>query len=302
MNLVNFELFCTVAQVKSITKAAKLLHMTQPAVSTQIANLENAYGIKLFERSKQGVTLTEVGEVVFDFAQRMLDLHDTMERKIDSVLDSNVQELVVGASSSLGNYAVPCSIWSFKEKYPKAKISLIVANTEEIVKKVRNDSVDVGLIEGPLKEDSDLVANEISNDELVAVVPGNDRWLNKTYLTIEDFKKEPFISREEGSGVRKVLEASIEKLGLKLTDFNVVSEMGSVDAIKSSIENGLGISICCRLTVQKEVRRGSLKAIPIENLSMPITYRLLFRKTKFRATIAKRFIRFMVQPDLRSFC
>lgn len=301
MRLSYLEIFCVVAQVKSFSRAAKLLYLTQPTVSSQIQYMENFYGTQLFERTTQGVVLTEAGKVVHEYAKRLLDLHDEMEKQLDRVVHTNNPSLVVGASSSMGNYALPCSIYTFKEKFPEVDVKLEIANTEEIIRRVTGDSIDLGIVEGPV-EAPGLVSHKIFADEMVLIAPPQEPWLGMEYVPVDILKKEPFILREQGSGTRRVLERSLALVGLRIRDLNVAAEMSSIDAIKSAVESGLGVSMLSRLAVQKEIIKGMLVALPIENLSIKTDIHVVLREEKQQPSIATRFIRFIAAPEERSFC
>ncbi|WP_366922538.1 LysR family transcriptional regulator [Metallumcola ferriviriculae] len=301
MQINQLEIFCMVAQIKSFSKAAKLLYMTQPAVSNHIISMENYYGAKLFHRHSYGVSLTEVGDVVYKHSQKLLDLHDAMEKEIDKVLSKENRKLVVGASSTIGNYTLPCSIWAFKEKYPTVDISLEIGNSATIIKTVLNNQVNLAVVEGPINH-KDLEATDVFQDELILITPPKGKWLDIQEITLTEIKKEPLIIREQGSGIRKLWEEFLQSNGLDLTDLQVVTEMGSIDAIKSAVESGLGVAIVSKLSVKKEIRRATLREVKIKDIVSDINFQIIYRPEKNQPTITKRFIRFLTVPEERSFC
>jgi len=297
MNLPHFEMFCEVARVKSFSKAAKLLHLSQPAVSAQIHYLEDYYGMQLFNRSSSGVSLTAVGEMVYKYAKEILKLHDELENEIDSMLQSENQKLIIGASSTIGNSALPCGIWTFKEKYPQAQIKLEVHNAERILALLNDNQLNLALLENPISGlPDDLVSQPISNDELLVIAPANPPWVDRTTITLEEIKTAPFIIREQGSGLRQIFEEAITSWGMKLSDLNIVTEMSSTSAIKSTVEAGLGLSICSRIATQKEIRTGTIHPLTIEGKSVKFSYQLVYKSEKSLNNIAKRFIRFILGP------
>lgn len=301
LNINQFEIFLMVVRLKSFSKAAKLLYMTQPAISNHIAAMENYYGTKLFNRHSHGVSLTKAGEVAFEYVQKILNLHDLMEKEIDQVMGKENQKLVVGASSNVGNYALPCSILAFKEKYEEVEISLKIANSTTIVQQVLEGNVDLGVMEGPVVHE-DLKTIDVFSDRLVLIVPPVEKWLAKEEISLEEIRKEPLIMREKGSGIRKIWEQLLLETGYELQNFRVVTEMGSIDAIKSSVESGLGVSILSRLSAMKELRRGTLKELQISGISSIIKFQVIIRSDRDQPSLATRFIRFLNLPDERSFC
>lgn len=301
MQINQFEIFVMVTRLKSFSKAAKLLYMTQPAISNHIHAMENYYGAKLFNRHNHGVTLTEAGEVVYTYAQKILNEHDAMEKEIDRVLNVKNQNLVVGASSNVGNYALPCSIWTFKEKYPEVNIRLEVSNSHNIIQQVLNNNVHLGVIEGPVDHE-DLQVIQVFSDQLILITPPTQKWLEKDSITLKELRRESLIMREKGSGSRQLWENMLADLGMDLGDFKIAAEMGSIDAIKSAVESGLGVSIASRISVQKEIRRGSLRAVNIEGIPSTVQFKAIYRKEMEQPSLVTRFIRFLGSPEERSFC
>ena len=301
MQISQFEIFMMVSRLKSFSKAAKLLYMTQPAISNHIQAMENYYGTKLFNRHSHGVSLTKAGEVVYTFAQKILSNHDAMEKEIDRVLNIKNQNLIVGASSNVGNYALPCSIWTFKEKYPEVNIRLEIGNSATIVQQVLDNKVHLGVLEGPVEHD-DLKIIPVFSDHLILIAPPSGKWLKRDSITLKELRRESLLIREEGSGSRRIWENLLEEAGMSLNDFKIAAEMGSIDAIKSAVESGLGVSVASRVSVQKELRRGSLREIKIEGIPSSIQFRVIHRVELDEPSLATRFIRFLGSPEERSFC
>lgn len=304
MHLSQLELFCEIARVKSFSKAAKLLHLSQPAVSAKIHAIEDFYGTQLFERSSSGVILTEAGTVVYNYAKEILKLHDHLEKEIDSLLHSDHQTLLVGASSTIGNYALPCSIWTYKEKYPTVNVKMEVKNAETILAMLADDKIHLALLEEEVftgcKEK--LQNKPVSHDELVVIAPARKPWSDKQVITVEELKKAPLIIREKGSAVLQIFEKILKTWGLTLDQLNVKAELGSNDAIKSTVEAGLGLSICTRMAVRKEIRTGMIHPLRLEGKSVNINYHIVYKDEKNLNSAAKRFIRLMAKPGETGFC
>lgn len=302
LNLAQLQLFITVARVKSFTRAAHLLHLTQPAVSNQIRALEEYYGTSLFTRSKQGVELTPAGQVMYKHARQILSVYESMERALDELAEPANQQLALGASASVGNYVLICTIWTFQEKYPKAKIGLKVANYSEIIEMVKDSQIDVGIIEGPPPSDPDMENSSLLTDKLVGIVAANSHWQGRKCLERDDFLQNPLIIREKGSAMRQYVEVVLNNLDLKLTDIPKVIELGSLDAVKSAVEKGLGISICSQIAVKKELHNGLLMQLPIASLSNSVPYTIIWRKSKYHSALTQRFLRFLDVSGQHVFC
>lgn len=300
MDSYQLKIFCMVTQFQSFSKAAKMMHMSQPAVSTHIKNLEEYYRCQLFERTSHGVTLTKAGETFYVYAKRILDLQDEMEQHLESVLLQESNHIVVGASTTIGNVSLPCTIYLFKEEYPEVTIRLDIANSEEIIRKLMADEVDIGVVEG-YNDSPDLAVIPVTSDELVLIVPPDGSQPNET-ISLQDFIKHPLILREDGSGTRKILSSALEQHGVSVNELNVIAEMSTIDAIKSAVEAGLGGAVVPRLTVRKEAYLRTLRILKIAELSMPLTYHIVFPADKSLSTSARRFIRFLTDPEENFFC
>lgn len=301
MQLGQFDLFCQVARVKSFSKAAKLLHISQPAISAQIHSMEEFYGIKLFERTPHGVTLTPAGTVLFDYAKQILEMHEDLERKLTGMADEKNQKLVIGATPTVGSHALACGIWTFKDKYPDLQINLEINNPQEVVTKIFEKDVDLAIVECPVRNYKGLMIKTVFTDELVAIVPNNDHWAGRTSVTLEELMKNRLILREEGSELHYILDETLKPLNLRFTDLKPRTTITSSNAIKAAVENGHGVSIGLRLTIQKELRHGNVLALAIENIDPRVEYNLVYRDDDL-SSVAKRFIRFITSPGELEVC
>lgn len=306
MNKYQLEVLLTVAQTKKISTAAKLLHLTQPAVSSQIKALENHYKTSLFDRNKQGVELTPAGEIVCKHAKKILASFEATEREIDQLLNVENQSLIIGATQTVGNYAVPCSIWTFREKYPKAKISLEIDNLQTIMTKLEDQLIDIAVVEGLSEENitSNYVMKNSSSDEIIIIYPGNDKW-DESFAakkSLPDLTNYPLILPTAGLGLLETFTKEVEKQGLTIDQFDVVSELGSIEAVKSSVQAGLGFSICSRMAVQKELRQDAIRELTIGEMSMPLNFDIVYKKNHFLSVLAHRFIQFIGKPEELALC
>lgn len=302
MNRYQLELFCEIARVKSFSKAAKLLHLSQPAVSAQIHAIEQFYGTSLFNRSSNGVTLNEFGDLVYKYAKDILKLHEALERDIDKLIEIDNKKLLVGASSSFGSYTLPCGIWFFKEKFPHVEVNLEIANAEKILSMLHNDKIHLAVLEASFSDRlQDYFTQFASSDDLLVIAPPNKPWANRQTITLNELKKAPLIMREKGSGVREAFEKAIASHGLNLKEFNVKTEMSSTDAIKSTVEAGYGLSICSRVAIRKEIQSGILHALTIEEIPIKVNYLIAYKNEQSLNSAGKKFVRLVAGQD-NAFC
>ncbi|KYH33431.1 selenium metabolism-associated LysR family transcriptional regulator [Neomoorella mulderi] len=300
MNLNNLRVFATVAETGNLSETAQRLFLTQPAVTQQIKHLEHVFAIQLLERTNRGVTLTDAGEVLKDYARKIVSLYDELESAMEGLRASVGGQLTVGATSTIGGYAVPCSICIFKEKFPEAVLKLKVANRQQIINDLKEGRIDIALIEGKdLK--GPFVACELAVDQLVIIAPNRKPWTDRTSISIEELKKQPFIIREAGSGTRQVIEEALNSIGLDLSHLNIVVELASVDSIKAAVEAGVGISIMSRLALRKELHTRTLLALELEGLSLEQKIYLAYNRERIQTRLGKAFINFLRSPN-RGFC
>jgi DNA-binding transcriptional LysR family regulator len=301
MNLNQLHVFCTVADEKSLTRAAKKLHLSQPAVSGQVKAMESLYSLCLFERTNHGVELTSAGEVVYRYARQLINIHDDMKQALEAMSCAQPCHLTVGASTVVGGYPLPCSIFVFKERHPQASIRLDVANSAAILEKVRTAALDLAIIEGPV-DDAEVVVIPCADDEMALVVPYIEPWINMSEITLKGLQGLPLIIREQGSGTRSVLEAALAGHGLSLNDLNIATEMGNLDSVKSAVEAGHGVAVLPLFTIRKELYTKMLKAIPIRDLELKLNYKVIYHRNQIISEITKAFIRLVTDPEERAFC
>jgi DNA-binding transcriptional LysR family regulator len=301
MNFYQFELFCMVVRTKSISKAARNLHLSQPAVSQQIQAMEGYYNVTLFNRSPQGVTLTVPGKVVYDYAQKFMTLFSDLEHDLDKLMGAENSNLVIGASTTIGNYSIPCSLWAFKQKNPQVNLRLDIKNSSEIFQGLVGNEYDLGLIEGET-DTGNIIKRKIHEYPLNIITPNQEPWTDMDSVSLEEITKTPLIIREKESGTRMTFEKFLKQNQIDLMNLNIITEMTSISAIKSAVQAGLGISFCPDIAVKKEVKQGSLLALPIKDFDISIPYYLIYQPEKFLSSIAKTFVRFVILPDQRFFC
>lgn len=307
MNLQAIESFCLVVKMGSISKAAKELHISQPALSLQIQELEYQLDAILLERSNRGVTPTELGDIVNEYGLRLIALANNLRKEIEQF--NNVQdELIISTSSTVGQYALPCTLYVFHERYPGKKVHSKILHTREAIEMAISGGSDFAIIEGPLTEDEKqhlknegLVVQRIARDELVLIAPYNEEWMDVEEVSIKDFDKYNWILREVGSGIRYTIDSKLEQEGIATDGFHVVMEHDQTSAIISSVAANRGLSILPRLSVKKELHYKSLKAVRIQEFLIYHTISLIYNPKKVKSTLANNFLQLIISKD-RGFC
>ncbi len=283
------KIFNTVARLLNFTKAAEELHMTQPAVTFQIRQLEEQFNTRLFDRTHNKVTLTDVGKQVYTYSDRILKLYEDMTRSITEMTGDVSGSVTLGASTTIAEYMLPLLIGEFKTKFPEVIINLRESNTEDIVSMVENNDIDLGIVEGSVNN-KNLVVEECKMDHLVVIMPNEHVLAGEKKLRVEDFISYPFISREHGSGTQEVITTYVEKHG-NGEALNICFELSSPEAIKGAVEAGMGISIVSRATIIKELKLATLTAVELKpSLERPFSF--VRQRYKFKSRAADQLLSF----------
>lgn len=274
------QVFHTVARLLSFTKAAEELHMTQPAVTFQVRQLEEQFNTRLFDRTHNRISLTEAGGRVYGFAEQIFVLYGEMDNAVRELTGDISGVLILGASTTIAEYMLPVLLGDFKAKYPEVNIRLKVSNTDGIVSQVENNIIDLGVVEAPVNN-KNLVVEKCRMDQLVVIVPPGHELAKETTVPISQLLGYQFICREEGSGTREVMMEGMQAAGISPSDLTIVMELGSPEAIKGAVEAGMGISLVSSATITKEIKLGTLVAVSIDPPMMrPFSF--VHQKQKFR--------------------
>ncbi|RNF40359.1 LysR family transcriptional regulator [Planococcus salinus] len=260
----HLEVFLKVVEMKSFSKAAEQLHMTQPAVSQYIRSLEDTMGVKLLERTNKYVRLNKAGKIVYHHAKEMKEIHGKMVRLIDDLTHQASGPLSIGASYTFGEYILPKIIAAIKAQYPDISPAVTIGNTAKIAELVTNHQLDVGVVEGHFKEVSDLQSEAFAKDRMVIVASATHPLTQlKEPITTNHLTEQTWILRETGSGTREAAENVFKQLGFYPS---AVMHFSSTQPIKSMVEAGVGISLLSDWAIQKELDYGHLKILDVPGL------------------------------------
>ena len=289
----SMRVFITVADKKNFSKAAKALSLTQPAVSFQIQTLEQYYQTMLFDRVNRHVKLTAAGELLLDYAVHMNNLQAELERNMQQLTGHVKGELLVGASTTIGEYILPYVVGAFKQEYPDVNATIQIMNTNDIAENVNNKSFDLGIIEGPVELTENMESIAFLEDELVLAIPSNHPFATKESITLEELKTLPYITREPGSGSRLIFEQALIDADFDIEELHMVMELGSTTSIKSAIMGGLGISTISKWAIQDLVKTGKVAALTIEGLTLKRTFNIILNNDKFHSEATGKFLDFL---------
>ncbi len=261
------ETFRIVASVGKITAASQQLHLSQPAVTAQLRQLEEQVGRPLFVRGARGVILTDAGRELNDYAQRVHRLLEDAESAMQRPGTLEATELALAASTTIASYLLPSLLASFLRRHPGMGVRLEVGNTEQVLGWLRDGKVPLGLVEGHARAGG-LHLERFVGEELVAVVAAEAPAALLRVRKPADLANVPIIWREPGSGTRAVVERALKQAGARRGSHAGDLQLGGTEAIKAAVALGLGVGILSRWSIQSELALGRLRVLPIRGLTI----------------------------------
>lgn len=279
------ETFFYTAKLGSLSLAADKLCITQAAASMALKEFENQLGEKVFERIGKKLVLNESGRAILATSSELIGRAYELEHFFseENILTG---QLVVGASSTIGNYVLPEYIAGFIDENRKSNISMHVGNTDETIERVLKFEVDFGIIEGVCY---DPVINVIPwlDDELSVFTSINNRLASKDEITDKDLQECDWILREEGSGTRRIFERLMNTHDMKI---NILLVLGHTEAIKNTVAKGNGVSCLSKYVLEELAQLGQIKLLDIPFLDLKRKFYVLIHREKFRTKIMKEFL------------
>ena len=292
MDLHQLQIFAKIVELRSFSRAAESLHLTQPPVSEHVRLLEDEIGGRLFDRLGRETVPTKAGELLYGYALRLLALQEDARRSLDQFLGKMSGALCVGASTIPGEYVLPPLMGKFKEKYPEISISLLIQDTQRILDFLLEGKVELGVV-GARIEHRALEYTELMPDELVLVVPASHPWHGRKTVTLAELAQEPLIIRERGSGSRYAMERALAEAGVKWEALRIIGEMGSTQAIKQAVKSGMGLSIISKRAVEEECHHNLLWCVRLKGLRVSRHFYIVIHRDRTRSPLCEAFLDFL---------
>jgi DNA-binding transcriptional LysR family regulator len=266
--------FRAVAQHLSFSRAAEQLLLTQPAVTQQIKALEEEFGVPLFDRGGGRISLTPAGAALLPFAEKMKGLGEQAVAAVASATGEHAGELSLGASQTIAQYVLPTFIAAFVKRHPKVQLTAKSGNTDEMLRALVAGEIQLALIEGP-EQRKDVRIEPFMEDRMVLVVPASHEWAGEEIL-LEQLKSQPMLTREFGSGSRRIVEQALVAAGLKVKDLQIRMEMDSTEGLLNAVEAGLGVTFVSRWAVRNQLALGTLKLARVAGLKLSRSFSLAY--------------------------
>ena len=275
-SLRQLEIFLTIARYQNISKAAERLHMSQSAASAALQNLEQAYNISLFNRVGKKLELNEVGKTLRSKAVLLADHALEFEQALQG--HGDIGHLKVGASFTIGNHLAVTYLAGYLAEHAEAKVDINVANSADIAAKVLNFEVDIGMIEGEVK-DQGLELIPWREDRLVVFCSPEHPLAKKKKLSDNDIKQARWILREPESGARQTFARAMAGL---IPDIDIYLEFKHNEAIKKAVEAGLGIGCLSEIVLQNNFKAGDLVPLKLPKRDMKRTFYFALPKKRHK--------------------
>lgn len=291
MTLRHLKIFVTVCETGSGTAAGEKLYIAQPSISLAISELEDYYGVKLFDRIGKRLHITDTGKRFLQYANHVVDLIDEMEKGFKNGDSTGI--LRIGTSITIGNYLLPQYVKDFKKTHPEISINAIIDNSDTIKQQVLNNSIDIGLIEGNA-HNAYIVSEHFREDELVLICGLEHPLADYEEVDVDTIKTEDFILREKGSAGREIFDSIMSVRGITIRP---IWESISTQAIVRAVELGLGLSVLPYLLVEEYLENDKIKSLRIKDVSLMRKFSIIYHKNKYITKSAKDFIEMCKQES-----
>ncbi|WP_434358732.1 LysR family transcriptional regulator [Parasalinivibrio latis] len=289
LTLRQLNIFQAVANHASYTRAAEELHLTQPAVSMQIRQLEDNIGLPLFEQMGKALYLTDAGQELLGYCQRISQQLRDAEDVFENMKSLSSGKLNITVAST-ANYFAARLLAAFSRQHPDVRLSLKVTNRESLLKDLKNNECDLVIMGKPPAE-LDVNATVFMENPLVVIAPPDHHLCGNCEIPLEKIAHEPMVVREQGSGTRFAIERFFDSHGYAL---NVAAEMSASEAIKQAVSAGLSLGIVSRHTIELELETGRLCILDVEEMPILRHWYLVHRREKRLSPIAKAFEAFLL--------
>ncbi|CAM2157481.1 LysR family transcriptional regulator [Pararobbsia alpina] len=285
MNFTHLAAFLAVADTGSVTAASERLHVSQPALTREIRELEERMGVPLFDRMPRGMQATEAGRLLADYAKQIFALADAAENAVGEFAGLARGQLGVAASRTIGEHLLPGVLSEFRRRYPGVVVDVAVSNTERVEHTVLAQERQIGLIEGPFDHET-FDAVVVGHDELIAVAAPSHALARKRRLSAEEIGKAELVMREAGSGTRKVVEEAYASHKIALEP---KLSLGSSEGIKRVLYLGESVSWVSRHAVADDLAARKLVELQVADLKIERDLNMIWRKARGLSPSARAF-------------
>lgn len=295
------QIFCTIAEFRSVTRAAEHIGVSQPVVTAHIRSLETKLGVKLFARTGRNIILTEAGERILRWANDALRQAQEMERDIDGFVGGASGRVAVSASLAVGSYVLPGILLNFHAAYPDARVTAVISNLNVATEAVRIGACDLALLIVDPRQNLDDLIVELHWEERMILVAASKSRLVGERATAKELESVPFFSSPKGFVFRDVEDEKLRSCGILKR--NVIFELGHPEAQRRMICADAGVGFMLQTTVQDSIARGELRIVETPRINISVQLALVYRRNKTFSPLQSRFLDFLRKtrpPGLRA--
>jgi DNA-binding transcriptional LysR family regulator len=278
ITLQQMEALVCIVEERTFSGAARKMSLTQPSLTKHIKNVEEILGMRILNRRSRGITLTPEGKILYDYAKRILRLREEAKEKIQRIRETEGGNIFICASTIPATYLLPRVLSDFRKTHPEVHFYMQNADSDEVIEMITGNRGEVGFI-GKDPRSSRLHAETLWKDRLVLAVPTGHPFARKGSVTLAELCREPFIIRERGSATREIFESCLrDQKKLTLANFNIISEVGSSEAVKEAVLAGLGVSVLSIHAIAREINRGVIAEVPLKGCRIERYFYLIYRR------------------------
>ena len=288
--------FLSVAEHLSFSKAAEALHISQPAVSRHIKELEQRYDASLFERKGNRIYLTGAGEKVYHAFKEIARHYRNLDFEMGELHNAQAGEIRVGASSTIAQYVIPRVMASFHKRYPHIRLLLMNGNSFEMEQLLLDNRIDLALVEN-LSSQTGIRYRDFLHDELIVVTGKSSLYAERATIEKEDLLQIPLVLREEGSGTLEVIRQYFAQQKILFEDLNTLIHLGSTESIKNFLLDFNGLAIVSEKAVRNELYLKTLVKLQVTGITFPRTFRIA-HKIGHKSRQAEQFEQFLLNYEL----
>jgi DNA-binding transcriptional LysR family regulator len=294
--LHQLNVFGMVAAQGSMTRAANQLHMTQPAVSIQIKQLQDSIGVPILEQVGRRLYLTEAGELLYEVYKSVNGELESFDAAV-SQIKGGLRGILTISAASTAKYFLPYLLGEFQKRYPSVEISLKVTNRDEVLRHLEENEYNLAILTQVPKDRSIKSVSFLENPLVMCAPPGHPLEDEKK-ISLASLKNEAFIFREPGSGTRMVMESILKKERIQP---EIAMELGTNEAVKQAIMAGIGISLISRLSLQSEQKLNRICTLDIKDFPIQTNWHILYKKNKNLTPVTQNFLNFLTEEKLNHY-
>ena len=293
MDTDRFRVFLECARLKNFSRAAEVLHISQPSISLHIHQLEEWCGTNLFLRRGRRVELTQAGELLKQHAQRVLTDLDAARQGVQELLGLGRGRLVVAAAGLPGTYLFPKALSMFKNLYPNLEMNMNYGASSQVEQLLQDDAVELAMFSRKPKV-AGLKYEPYATSAMVTAAPPGHPLTRQKRVTLRQLAREPFILREPESTGRELVRSYFARKGLNI---NIAMELSSHEAIKVAVAEGFGLAVIARRWLANELALNMISVIDVPDLKLSIEHGIIYREGRVLSQAAKTFLQFLREKN-----